>query len=230
MFGRSKPVVLQSYGRRRSRWRLPPWLMLLLLGTAAGAGGVLFVQERYLPPRLSASESVELRRAFETADAERQSLSARLAEATTQLESARAEQQRLTQSLGESRQTITQLRSDVSSIVEQLPPDPRGGPIGVRAARLSVQGGALSYSMVLSRERAGSEPFSGVLQFVLTGQSARGNSSSVGLKPVPVSIGRHESLSGTVPLPEGFTPRQATINLLDQPDGRVYGRRVVYVR
>lgn len=230
MIGRPKPVVLQSYGRRRSRWRLPPWLLLLLLGIAAGAGGVLLVQERYLPPRLSAVESVELRRSFEAADAERQRLAAQLSAVTQQLEAARAEQERVSQSLNESQQTVEQLRSDVDAIVEQLPPDPRSGPIGVRAARLSVQGEALSYSMVLSRERAGGEPFKGVMQLVVSGRSARGSTSSVGLTPVPVTIERHESLDGSLPLPEGFTPRQATINLLDEPGGKVYGRRVVYVR
>ena len=51
MFGRSRPVVFNPYGRRRSRWRLPRWLVLLLLGAALGVAAVLGVQERYLPLR-----------------------------------------------------------------------------------------------------------------------------------------------------------------------------------
>ena len=61
MFGRSRPVVFNPYGRRRSRWRLPRWLVLLLLGAALGVAGVLLAQERYLPPRLSAAQSVQFK-------------------------------------------------------------------------------------------------------------------------------------------------------------------------
>src|SRR5439155_11951312 len=54
MFGQSKAVIFEPYGRRRSRRTVPRWLVLLLSGIVVGAGGVVFVQERYLPPRLSA--------------------------------------------------------------------------------------------------------------------------------------------------------------------------------
>ena len=52
-----KPVAFEPYGRQRSSWRLPRWLVLLLLGVAAGVAGVMVVQERFLPPRLSAPEA-----------------------------------------------------------------------------------------------------------------------------------------------------------------------------
>ena len=51
MFGRSRPVIFNPYGRRRSRFRVPRWLVLLLVGAALGMAGVLAVQERWLPPR-----------------------------------------------------------------------------------------------------------------------------------------------------------------------------------
>ncbi|HEY9239847.1 MAG TPA: hypothetical protein VIP10_13480, partial [Burkholderiaceae bacterium] len=76
-----KPVTFDPYGRRRSRWRMPRWLMLLILGFAGGAAALYFVQERYLPPRLSASASTELRSAYETAEAARVRLSGELAQA-----------------------------------------------------------------------------------------------------------------------------------------------------
>src|SRR5215212_7864845 len=78
MLGSSKPIPFEPYGRRRSRRGLPRWLALMLLGIGLGAGAVLFVQERYLPPRLGAEASARLRESFERADAERQRLQAEL--------------------------------------------------------------------------------------------------------------------------------------------------------
>ena len=89
MFGSSKPVVI-SYGNRRQRARLPRWLLWLLIGVAAGAGGLWWAQERYLPPRLSADETRELRGAFEQADSERKSLKSQLAATTQRLDTATA--------------------------------------------------------------------------------------------------------------------------------------------
>ena len=59
MFGRSRPVVFDPYPSRRSRGRPPAWLVTAVLGIALGAGGVLYVQERYLPQRLSPEQSAE---------------------------------------------------------------------------------------------------------------------------------------------------------------------------
>ena len=55
---------------------MPRWLVLLLTGIAIGAAGVIVVQERYLPPRLSATESTELHQSFEQADKDRTRLKA----------------------------------------------------------------------------------------------------------------------------------------------------------
>jgi hypothetical protein len=229
MFGKSKPVVFEPYGRRRRRG-LPGWLLLLLLGMATGVAGVLYVQERHLPPRLSAGDSVQLRQSFEQAEGERQRLAGELADTRKQLEASLAESRSLSEELSATRTTTESLREDVSAIVAALPPDPRGGAVEVRAAQLSVEGGALAYYVVLSRDKAGGKPLTGVLQFVVAGQSARGTPTSVPLKPVPVSIASHESLRGSLPLPEGFDPRQATINVLDRVDGNRLGMRVMYVK
>jgi hypothetical protein len=73
MFGASKPVVI-SDSRRRKGWRPPAWLLWWLAGVAIGAGGLWYVQENHLPPRLSAQASSELRSSFDAADAERKTL------------------------------------------------------------------------------------------------------------------------------------------------------------
>lgn len=109
MWGQNKPVVI-SYGRPRSRWSLPPWLVLLVLGAAAGAAGVLYVQEKHLPPRLSASASAELRSAFEQADAERRRLRADLDATTQKLQATQAEAKKLADELAAGRSGAEKLR------------------------------------------------------------------------------------------------------------------------
>lgn len=230
MSGRYKPVAFEPRGHRRQRRGLPRWLVLLLTGTAVGAIGVIVVQERYLPPRLSASASADLRDALATTQAERQRLETDLAQTSLQLKAALAAKQSLTDELASSRQTIAGLREDVASVLAALPPDPRGGKVEVRAGRFSVDSGKLVYDVMLSRDRAGGRPFTGVMQLVVAGDSARGNATSVALKPIAVSVGLYQSLRGSVPLPDDFKPSQTTIRVLDRPDGNQHGMRVMLVK
>lgn len=229
MLGSFKPVVFDPYGQRRSRVRLPRWLVLLLLGVTVGAGGVLFVQKRYLPPRLSAAESAQLRSAFAQADAERTQLKTQLAQAAQRLQAAMDGRKSLDFELAASHDTVERLRGDVASLVASLPPDPRGGVVQVRAARFTVDGGNLVYDVVLSRERADGKALAGVMQLVVAGANGRGARTVVPLKPVAISVVSHESLRGDLPLPDGFNPRETTIKVLDRPDGKVLGMRVMHV-
>jgi hypothetical protein len=207
---------------------MPRWLLLILLGLALGAGAVLYVQERYLPPRLSATASQQLRQSFEHADAERQRLQAELGTTSGRLRDALDENKRLASQVAAQGDSLQRLRQDVASLVASLPPDPRNTPVAVRAARFEVQGDMLAYDVVLSRERAGANPFSGVMQLIVAGASGRGG-DAVTLAPVPVSIGRYDMVRGTVPLPQGFRPRQTTIHVLDKVGGKLMGQRVINV-
>jgi len=229
MFGRSKPVVFNPYGSRRSRRRVPPWLLLLLLGMASGAAAVLVVQAKYLSPRLSAAESTALRADYAQADEERTRLRADLAQTAKRLDAAIAERKTLADELAANRQAVERLRGDVSALAAVLPADPRGGAVQVRAARFSTEGGKLVYDVVLSRERA-SKPLNGVLQLVVAGGAKGRPETSVKLSPVAITMGPVESVRGDLPLPEGFDARQATIQVLDRPDGRLLGKRVINVK
>jgi hypothetical protein len=231
MFGRSKPVSFNRYGSRRSRWRLPPWLVLLLLGIAVGAVGVIVVQERYLPPRLSADASDRLQTAFNQAEAERLRLKGELDQATKRLATTLAEKKSQADELAASRANTDQLRDDVRAVIAALPPDPRGGSVEVRAANFSVaKGGLLAYELVLTRERAAAKPITGVMQLVVTGEAARGGDTTVTLKPVAVTVGSQQVVRGSLALPEGLMkPRQVTIQVLDRAGGKLLGMRVILV-
>ena len=230
MFASAKPVPFNPYGRRRSRWRLPRWAVLLLAGTAIGAGAVVYVQERHLPPRLSASESTRLNSDFTQADAERTQLKSRLADTDRRLAAALADKKAAVDELADSRAKAERLHDDLAVAVNALPADPRGGSVEVRAGRFTAQGGAMLYEVVLTRERASAKAVPGVLQLVVAGQSARGVETSVALKPVALSLGSIEVVRGSLPLPDGFKPRQTTVQVLDKPAGRSLGMRVLAVR
>jgi len=229
MFGQSRPVVLDRYGKRGSRWKLPRWLVLLLLGVGLGACGVLFVQERYLPPRLSAAESTTLRASFEQADRDRTRLRSELADTTKRLDTALAETKRLGTDLASSRGGADRLRETAAALVASLPPDPRGGAVEIRAARFWVEGGGLAYDVVLTRDRNAAKPLNAAMQLVVVGTSSRGVDAPLTLKPVAISVGAFESLRGSVPLPDGFKPRETTISVLDA-GSKLLGRRVIYVK
>jgi hypothetical protein len=230
MFGQSKPVVLQSYGNRRKRGRPPRWLVLLLSGMALGALAVVVVQERYLPPRLSASESTQLRKSYEDTNAERLRLQQALGDASQKLGTALDAQKTLAADLTASRSTAERLQGDLSTVVAALPPDPRGSSVEVRAGRFTSKGGMLVYDVVLTRERANAKPMAGVLQLTVAGQPARGTETTVALKPVTVALGSHEIVRGSQPLPEGFRPRETTVRVLDRVAGTPLGMRVMLVR
>ena len=228
MPGSSKPIPFDPYRRRRSRRGLPRWLVLLLLGVVLGAAGVVYVQERHLPPRLSADASTRLRESFDRADAERQRLQAELTATVDRLRGTLDENKRLAADVGARGETVQRLRQDIAALVASLPPDPRSTPVAVRAARFEVQGDTLAYNVVLSREHAGKSPFGGVMQLVVAGASGRAN-DTVTLAPVPISIGLYDTVRGSVPLPQGFKPRQTTIQVLDKAGGKLMGMRVINV-
>jgi hypothetical protein len=230
VFRRSRQVTFSSYGSRRSRWGLPRWLVLLLGGAVLGAVAVIVVQERYLPPRLSASASAELRSAYGQADLDRQRLKAELGEAHQRLEAARSEKSALADTLAASRESADRLRDDLSTVVAGLPPDPRGGSVEVRAGQFTAKGTAFNYSVVLVRAARNSKLPAGILQFVVAGESARGARSSVALAPISLSGGTQEVVRGSLPLPEGFRPRQATVQVLDRVAGKSLGMRVLLVK
>jgi len=223
----AKPVAFDPYRRRRSGRRLPRWLVLMLLGMALGAASVLFVQQRYLPPRLSADESERLLAQATRAEAEQQRLQRELAALTQRYDSASRQAQRSDAEAAAGRSALDKARADLATLVSALPPDPRGGEVEVRAARFSASGGQLAYELVLTRRQA-ARPMDGLLRLVVAG-AANGRETTLALQPVSVSVGAREVVQGSARLPADFTPRQTTVQVLARADGRPLGMRVLRV-
>lgn len=229
MFGRSKPVVFDPYRGRRARGGLPAWLWWLIIGLLLGAAGVIVAQERWLPPRLSAGESAQLRQSFAQADADRSRLQAELEDTRRQLEKALAEQDTARREGEALAARVAGFDRDLAFVVDALPPDPRSGTVAVRAARLTVRQGSLQYSLALSHQRSGARPIPAVLRLAVTGNTAQGSETRVDLQPVDLRLPPQHVASGQVPLPAGFTPRQATVRVVDA-NGGTLGLRVINVR
>ncbi len=231
LFGRGGPVVFEPYGyRKRRSWGVPRWLVLLLVGILIGAGGLLYVQEEYLPHRLSPEESQRLQSRVSELEAERDRLQASLADTTKQLQASDAETKRLSTELAGAHAQTQKLQQDIALFQDILPPDPRDGVVDVRGARFSNEDGRLAYHVLLTREAKSGKPFRGVMQLVVAGSRASGANATVTLDPVDVKLASYEHLQGALPLPEGFTARQTTIRVLDGPNGRLLGMRVINVR
>jgi hypothetical protein len=223
-----KPVPFDPYGSRRKSVRVPRWLTFLLIGVVLGAGGLFYVQERYLPQRLSPSESATLRANFEQADTERKALKGQLAETSKKLETALAERASTAELLNKERKALEPLRNEIAALVAVLPPDPRGGAVEVRGGHVSTRDGKLDYAVVLTREKA-AKPMNAQMKMIVAGEAGKGGESNVAIDPVPVTIGSHEVARGSAALPAGFRPRQATIQIVDGA-GKPLGMRVLLVK
>ncbi len=230
MFNRSRPVSFNPYGRKPSRWRWARWIVLPLALMLAGAAAVIVAQERYLPPRLSVEASSRLQQDRDAARSEAQRLAAELSQTQGRLSGATSENQALARDLAAQKAAVEQLQGDLASVVAALPPDPRSGVVEVRAARFAASGGMLAYDVVLTRDKAGKRPLTGTMQLVVTGESARSGPTTVTMKPIALSMGQHEIVRGSQPLPEGFTPQQTTVRVLDRQAGQVLGMRQLLVR
>jgi hypothetical protein len=145
-----------------------------------------------------------------------------------ELDATVAERQALADELAADRERSKSARADQDFLIASLPPDPRGGPVEVRAARFSRERGELNYEVLLTRAKGGNPPLAGVMQFVVTGLTG-GVERHVTLDPIKVSVGSHVSLRGSVTLPDAFTPKRTTISVFDRPGGKQLGMRVLYV-
>jgi hypothetical protein len=209
---------------------MPRWLVLLLVGIFLGAGGVLFLQANYGPQRLTVEQSEQLHGELSTANLDRQRLQGQLEEATQQRDAARGTHGKLSTDLTQAQAQIQSLNKDLQLFEAAIPPDPRGGSIGIRSALFSRQPGQLDYQVLIMRDNAKTgASFKGTLQFVVEGRHPSGRTETLTLDPIPMDLDAYEHLGGTLTLPTGFIARTVTIKVLDGTQ-KQQAMRVYYVK
>lgn len=232
MFSRQGPIVFDPYAGRRRR-RLPRGLLALLAGLLLGAAGHAWLQSQVLPPRLSLAEGRDLQARLDQALAQAAEAEAERAALRQAREAAVAELAGLKAAIGSEGRALEQAQASLEALLEALPPDPRDGEIAVRAARFSLRGGQLAYTLALSQAQATPRPLR--LSFIVEGETAAGTRRSLTLKPVlPPPLGRQALLQGSLPWPGGpLQPRLVTVRIQDpaEPEGgEILGMRVLPVR
>ena len=231
MFGRSqratfKPSVYQPGQRTR---RMPRWLVLLTDGIALGAGGVLFLQTNYGPQRLTVEQSEQLHRELSASNMERQRLQTQLEEATQQRDANKAGHEKLTSDLAETRTKIETLNKELVLFQDAMPPDPRGGNLGIRSATFKRAPGLLDYQVLVMREDRTGAPFKGTLTFAIEGSYPNGRAATVTPEGPALTVDRYDYALGQLKLPDGFTARVVVLRVMD-PNQKQQAMRIYNVR
>jgi hypothetical protein len=83
---------------------------------------------------------------------------------------------------------------------------------------------------VLWRERATEYSLAVSVQYVVSGDTARGTPTAVTLPTLAASVGSSSVQRGTIALPGEMRPRQVAIHILDRQSGKALGMRVLEVK
>lgn len=230
MFGSSKRQAFRptAYGSSRRRG-IPRWLVLLLTGIVLGAGGLLFLQKSYGPTRLTVEQSEQLHYDLNSANLDKQRLQSQLNQHIQELQEARNRIQSQEAELERRQGEIDKLSTDVALFTETAPSDPRGTSPGIRAVSFNFEEGRLDYHILVMQDADKVEPFVGEVTLTAAGRYSNGRNGNEQLEPFPISLERYTHLQGTVDVPEGFTPREVTIQIRAKGSDRVSAMRVIRV-
>lgn len=230
MFGSSKRQAFRptAYGNSRRRG-IPRWLVLMLTGIVLGAGGLLFLQKSYGPSRLTVEQSEQLHYDLNSANLDKQRLQSQLNQHAQELKDANARLKSQDAELQQRQAEIEKLNSDVALFVETAPSDPRGTSPGIRAVSFNFENGQLDYHILVMQDADKAAPFKGEVTLTAAGRYSNGRNGTETLAPFPVTLERYTHLQGTAEVPEGFTPREVTIQIRAEGSDRVSAMRVIRV-
>jgi hypothetical protein len=208
---------------------MPRWLVLLLVGIALGAGGVLFLQTNYGPQRLTVEQSEQLHTELSASNLERQRLQSQLEEATQQRDANKSGHEKLTTDLAEARSKIETLNKELVLFQDAMPPDPRGGNLGIRSATFKRAPGLLDFQVLVMREDRQGAPFKGTLTFSIEGTYPNGRAATVTPEGPTLDVDRYDYAIGQLKLPDGFTPKVVVLRVMDGAQ-KQHAMRIYYVR
>ncbi|MFT0546899.1 DUF6776 family protein [Allopusillimonas ginsengisoli] len=231
MFGRQQRHVFKptAYGANRRTRRIPRWLVLMLTGIVLGAGGLLFLQKSYGPPRLTVEQSEQLHYDLNSLGMDKQRLQAELTKTKRELTEATAKVESQSKSLVQAQTQIDKQSGDIKMFAEAMPADPRGTSPGIRAASFRSDNNKLIYQILIMQDAGKAAMFNGNAEFTVAGRYSNGRSGSITLPPFDLSLERYVQVEDEVDLPEGFRPRQVTIKIRRDGADKVVATRTLIV-
>lgn len=228
MFGSRKRHVFKptAYGTRRQR-RVPRWLVLIVSGVILGAGGLLFLQTSYGPPRLTAEQSQQLQYDLNSANLEKQRLQSELNQQGRQLDDITEQLTLKTDELDAVTKKLARLEHDIHIFADALPPDPRGTSPGIRAVTLRNIDGHLDYQILVIQDETKESTFKGDVELVAAGRYSSGQTAHVPLPRFDIELDHYTNLEGRLPLPDHFTAREVTIRIRAEGQENVSATRTI---
>lgn len=222
------------YGYTRRSRGIPRWLLLLITGVVLGAGGVLFLQRSYGPQRLTVEQSEQLRTDLNTANLENQRLSIESEKIRPQIQQALQDRQEQTVLAEQARKQAADMAAGVASLIEAIPPDPRGTSPGIRGADMTARDGGVDYRILLIQDlpegQSEAPTLKGQIRLIAQGSYPNGNAAHAELVTQPLEMGRYIVVSGRAELPnKTFRPRQVTIQIMADGSDKVIATRTFLV-
>ena len=104
-------------------------------------------------------QSEQLHSELSAANLERQRLQSQLEETTQQRDANKTGHEKLTSDLAEARSKIDALNKELVLFQDAMPPDPRGGNLGIRSATFKRAPGLLDFQVLVMREERQGAPF-----------------------------------------------------------------------
>lgn len=231
MLGSKRPVFKPTaYGHGRRKRRIPRWLVLMITGMVLGAGGLLFIQKSYGPPKLTVEQSQNLHDEINSVKAESQRLQSQITLAERERTESLAKVESIQGSLENHDSIVNALKNDITLFADAMPADPRNTSPGIRAATLKNDEGKLGYTVLLMQDGEDTPMFKGTMNFNVMGRYPNGRNGYIDLDPIEVEFGRYEHAQGSVELPSSMVARQVTIQIFPEGSQREAARRIINVQ
>lgn len=233
-FGPKRPSFKPTpYGYTRRSRGIPRWLLLLITGIVLGAGGVLFLQRSYGPQRLTVEQSEQLRMDLNTSNLENQRLSVESKKLHGEIQQALQARQDAQAQAERLRKSSAAMEAGVASLIQAIPPDPRGTSPGIRSADMIQRSDGLHYHVLLIQDLpkdATEVPnLRGEVKLVASGSYRNGKTAYIDISTQPLDMGRYAVVDGQTELPEGYRPREVTIQVMADGSDKVIATRTIRV-